>query len=273
MKYKTILTIAGSDSCGGAGIQADLKTITLLGGYGCSAITALTAQNTTGVRSIMGCSPEVLRDQLDMVMEDFEIDAAKSGMLYSNECVKTIADCLKRHPISNYVLDPVMISTSGSRLIEEDAIHTIQKELFPLAKLVTPNLPEAEALSGISISCEEDVRKAAKEIMKSGCGAVLIKGGHRSGEDLADVLFEKGEETPLVLWSKRVDTRNTHGTGCTLSAAIATYLGFGKELKESVRLAHDYLHAAIEAGKDYKQGKGHGPVKFDWMRGGMSCEL
>lgn len=261
MRYPTILTIAGSDSCGGAGIQADIKTISALGGYACSAITALTAQNTTGVRSVMGCTPIVLADQIDAVMEDMTVDAVKSGMLFSRELAEIVADRLKAHPVKHYVLDPVMVSTSGSRLIDEDAIETVRTLLFPLASMVTPNIPESEVLSGISVKTPEDMAKAAQIIIQTGCQSVLMKGGHLEGEESVDLLYTKESKAPLVLPSKKIGTRNTHGTGCTLSAAIATRLALGDNLADATQHAHTYLHNAIAEGKDIEQGHGHGPVK------------
>ncbi len=266
MRYSTILTIAGSDSCGGAGIQADIKTISALGGYACSAITAITAQNTQGVRSVQGCSPAVLGDQISAVMEDMRIDAVKSGMLFNKELVEVVAEQLKRHRPPHYVLDPVMVSTSGSRLIEEDAIAAVKSQLFPIATMVTPNIPEAEVLSGIGIKTPEDMVKAASAIMQTGCRSVLMKGGHLESQESVDLLFIKGESTPLVLPSKKIATKNTHGTGCTLSAAIATFLAHGEDLRSAVTQAHAYLHNAIELGKDIEQGKGHGPVMHSELR-------
>lgn len=261
MRYPTVLTIAGSDSCGGAGIQADIKAISAIGAYACSAITALTAQNTQGVRSVMGCSQEVLADQIDAVMEDMTVDAVKSGMLFSRELVETVADRLKKHLPKFYVLDPVMVSTSGSRLIEEDAIEAVRRQLFPLASMVTPNIPESEVLSGISVKTPEDMEKAAQIIMQTGCQSVLMKGGHLESNESVDLLYIRGEAQALVLPSKKIDTRNTHGTGCTLSASIAAYLALGNDIKQATTLAHAYLHNAIAEGKDMEQGKGHGPVK------------
>lgn len=257
-----MLTIAGSDSCGGAGIQADIKSISAIGAYACSAITALTAQNTTGVRSVMGCSPEVLADQIDAVMEDMTVDAVKSGMLFSRGLVEVVAARLRAHRPPHYVLDPVMVATSGSRLIEEDAIEAVRRLLFPLATMVTPNIPEAEVLSGLAIHTPEDMRLAAERIMQTGCGSVLMKGGHLETEESVDLLYVKGDTTPLALPSKKIATRNTHGTGCTLSASIAAFLALGHDLKTATSLAHAYLHNAIAEGKDVEQGKGHGPVKF-----------
>lgn len=261
MRYSTVLTIAGSDSCGGAGIQADIKTISALGGYACSAITALTAQNTQGVRSVQGCDAKVLGDQIDAVLEDLTIDALKSGMLFSKQLVEVVADRLQKHRLKNYVLDPVMISTSGSRLIEEDAIAAVKSLLFPIATMVTPNIPEAEVLSGLKIGTPEDMAKAANIIMQTGCQSVLMKGGHLETEESVDLLYIKGESDPLILPSKKIDTRNTHGTGCTLSAAIATFLAHGEDLKSATTKAHAYLHNAIAEGKDMEQGHGHGPVR------------
>lgn len=259
MRYTTILTIAGSDSCGGAGIQADLKTISAMGGYACSAITAITAQNTMGVRSIQGCDPIVLKDQIEAVFEDMTIDAVKSGMLYSKENVEVITACLTKYKPQHYVLDPVMISTSGSRLITEEAIDAIKTQLFPLASLVTPNIPEAEALTGLHIGSPDDMPKAANEILKTGCKAVLIKGGHLPGNETVDMLFEQGKDG-IGVRTPFVDTQNTHGTGCTLSSAIATRLALGDELRDAFVEARNYIIHTLYNGKDVKQGHGHGPV-------------
>ena len=259
-RYPTVLTIAGSDSCGGAGIQADIKTISALGAYACSAITAITAQNTTGVAGVMGCNSNVLRLQIEMVMDDMQIDAVKSGMLFSRSLVEVVAQVLLDHTPRFYILDPVMVSTSGSRLIEEDAIEAVKHNLFPLATLVTPNLPEASVLSGMKVETEDDMQPAAMKIMETGCGAVLMKGGHLKGNKSVDMLFIKGEEQPVEMESQLLSTQNTHGTGCSLSSAIATRLALGDSLVQATKNAHTYIHNAIAHGADVLQGKGHGPV-------------
>lgn len=253
---KTALSIAGSDSCGGAGIQADIKTMTMNGVYAMSAITALTAQNTTGVRDIMEASPEFLAEQLDAVFEDIYPDAVKIGMVSSAELIRTIAAKLKKYGAKNIVVDPVMVATSGARLIQEDAIATLTKELLPLATVTTPNVPEAEILSGMEINSSADMELAAKKISESfGC-AVLLKGGH-SINDANDLLYSDGQ----VKWfeGKRIDNPNTHGTGCTLSSAIASNLAKGYNLEVSVKRAKDYISGALAAMLDL--GKGRGPMK------------
>jgi hydroxymethylpyrimidine/phosphomethylpyrimidine kinase len=258
--YPTVLTIAGSDSSGGAGIHADIKTISSLGVYACSAITAITAQNTLGVRSVQGVYPSVLKDQIDAVFEDIKIDAVKTGMLYNKVCVEIINECLARFRPRFFVLDPVMVSTSGSKLINDDAIKSVKKLLFPLATVITPNIFEAEILAGIAIKSHENMEKAAAKLLKNGCNAVLIKGGHLpAGKESVDILFEKGK-SGFEICSPFIETKNTHGTGCTLSAAIASYFALGKNLRESLVLAKDYIVQALAAGKDSQMGKGHGPV-------------
>ena len=221
MKMKTALTIAGSDSSGGAGIQADIKTMTMNGVYAMSAITALTAQNTTGVRGILESTPEFLKQQIDAVFEDIYPDAVKIGMVASSELIRIIADSLRRYGAKNIVVDPVMVATSGSALMKTDAVQTLIEQLLPLATVVTPNIPEAQVLSGMEIQSREDMHTAAKKIGDSyGC-AVLLKGGH-SINDANDLLYANGKLT----WfdGKRIDNHNTHGTGCTLSSAIASNL-------------------------------------------------
>lgn len=252
---KKALTIAGSDSCGGAGIQADIKTMTMHGVYAMSAITALTAQNTTGVTGIMEVTPEFLKEQIDDVFNDIRPDAVKIGMVSSSELINATADRLKSYGAENIVADPVMIATSGSRLINEDAIATLKSDLLPIASIITPNIPEAEVLSGISIHNKNDMIKAAKIISEDyGC-AVLCKGGH-SLNDANDLLFADGK----YKWfnGKRVDNPNTHGTGCTLSSAIASNLAKGFDIESSVQRAKDYISGAVEDMLDL--GKGSGPL-------------
>ena len=255
MKMKTALTIAGSDCSGGAGIQADLKTMTMNGVYAMSAITALTAQNTTGVSSISESSPEFLARQIDMIFDDIRPDAVKIGMVSSSELIRVIAEKLKFYKAENIVVDPVMVATSGSRLMKTDAVETLVKELFPIAAVVTPNVVEAEVLSGMKINTREDMTAAAKKIGdENGC-AVLLKGGH-SVNDANDLLYADGEITWFT--GKRIDNPNTHGTGCTLSSAIASNLAKGYTLKESVKRAKDYISGALSRMLDL--GKGSGPM-------------
>ncbi len=250
------LTIAGSDSCGGAGIQADIKTMTVNRVYAMSAITALTAQNTTGVTDIMEVTPKFLAEQLDSIFTDIYPDAVKIGMVSSSALIETIADKLTQYHAKNIVVDPVMIASSGARLMSEDAISTLKNRLMPLATVITPNIPEAKVLSGIDIEIEADMEKAAEIICdKLGC-AVLIKGGHRLN-DANDLLFQKGKN-PVWFYGKRIDNPNTHGTGCTLSSAIASNLAKGRDLETSVRHAKNYISGALEAMLDL--GKGSGPM-------------
>ena len=252
---KTALTIAGSDSCGGAGIQADIKTMTMNGVYAMSAITALTAQNTTGVRAIQESTPEFLQQQLDAVFEDIFPDAVKIGMVSSGELIDVIAERLRYYKAKNVVVDPVMVATSGASLMKTDGVKKLVEELFPLAAIVTPNIPEAQVLSGVMIESKEDMVAAAEKIGDTyGC-AVLLKGGHRIN-DANDLLFADGE----VRWflGKRIDNPNTHGTGCTLSSAIAANLAKGFALPESVQRAKNYISGALAAQLDL--GSGQGPM-------------
>lgn len=251
----TALTIAGSDSCGGAGIQADIKTMTANGVYAMSAITALTAQNTTGVSDIYEVSPEFLEAQLTAIFEDIKPDAIKIGMVSSSELIKTIAVNLKKYNGKNIVLDPVMVATSGAKLISDDAIATLKEELIPLATVITPNIPEAEVLSEMTISNEEDMIKAAAYISEKYNCAVLCKGGH-SINDANDLLYSNG--TYHWFYGKRIDNPNTHGTGCTLSSAIASNLAKGRDLNESVEKVKAYISGALSAMLDL--GKGSGPM-------------
>ena len=252
---KTALTIAGSDSSGGAGIQADIKTMTVHGVYAMSAITALTAQNTTGVYGIMEVSPEFLAQQLDCIFTDIVPDAVKIGMISSKELMRTVAKKLKEYKAVHVVVDPVMVATSGSRLMKEEAARTIQEELFPLAELITPNIPEAEILTGKSIQSDRDMEEAAAELQKRWGCPVLCKGGHRI-QDANDLLYLQGR----ALWipGEKIANPNTHGTGCTLSSAIASNLALGIPLQEAVHRAKRYLTRALEA--QLNLGKGSGPV-------------
>ncbi|HML38676.1 MAG TPA: bifunctional hydroxymethylpyrimidine kinase/phosphomethylpyrimidine kinase [Bacillota bacterium] len=259
---RTALTIAGSDSSGGAGIQADIKTMTAFGVYAMSAVTALTAQNTTGVAGIMEVSPEFLGKQLDSVFTDIFPDAVKIGMVSSAGLIETIAERLKFYRAGNIVLDPVMISTSGSKLLRDDGMDALKNSLLRQAVLLTPNIPEASALSGVSINSEEDMIKAAEFISQEyGC-AVLCKGGH-SVNDANDLLYQNGGYR--WFFGKRIDNQNTHGTGCTLSSAIASGLAKGLDMETSIRLAKEYLSGALSAMLDL--GKGNGPLDHMWNTG------
>ena len=260
MKMKTALTIAGSDCSGGAGIQADIKTMTMNGVYAMSAITALTAQNTTGVRAIQELAPDFLKQQIDAVFEDIFPDSVKIGMVSSSELISVIADRLKYYKAKNIVVDPVMVATSGSALMKTDAVKTLIEELLPIATLVTPNIPEAEVLSGLSIENKEDMEKTAKVIGDAHNCAVLLKGGHNIN-DANDLLYANGE----CHWfeGKRIDNPNTHGTGCTLSSAIATNLAKGFTLTESVQRAKEYISSALSAQLDLGQGSGPMMHNFD----------
>ena len=255
MKMKTALTIAGSDCSGGAGIQADLKTMTMNGVYAMSAITALTAQNTTGVRAIQESTPDFLKQQIDAVFEDIYPDAVKIGMVASSELIRVIADRLKYYDAKNVVIDPVMVASAGSSLMKQNAVQTLITELLPISTLVTPNIPAAQVLSGMSIQNKEDMIAVAKQIGDSYHCAVLLKGGH-SINDANDLLYADGERHWFE--GKRIDNPNTHGTGCTLSTAIASNLAKGFTLTESIQRAKDYISGALAAMLDL--GKGSGPM-------------
>ncbi len=263
MKLKTALTIAGSDCSGGAGIQADLKTMTMNGVFAMSAVTALTAQNTTGVRAILESDPEFLRQQIDAVFEDIRPDAVKIGMVASSALIRVIGERLRYYGAGHVVVDPVMVATSGSALIETDAVKTLAAELLPLAELVTPNAPEAKVLSGMEIRGPRDMEAAARAIGES-CGcAVLLKGGH-SVNDANDLLWSGGK----TAWfeGRRIENPNTHGTGCTLSSAVAANLAKGFSLEESVSRAKEYVSGALSAMLDLGAGSGPMDHAFD-LRG------
>lgn len=256
---KTALTIAGSDSCGGAGIQADIKTMTCNGVYAMSAITVLTAQNTTGITGIMEVTPDFLKEQIKAVVTDIFPDAVKTGMVSSSALIKVIADSIKEYQLKNVVVDPVMVATSGAKLISDDAIETLKTELLPLATVITPNIPEAEVLFGSRILSSKDMEKAAMEINRKYKCAVLLKGGH-SVNDANDYLFD-GKDGMWVT-GKRIPNPNTHGTGCTLSSAIASGLAKGLSLQLAVKLSKEYISGALKAMLDL--GKGSGPMQHNW---------
>ena len=250
-----VLTIAGSDSGGGAGIQADLKTITALGGFGTSAITALTAQNTCGVSRVLPVEPDFVVEQIDVVMDDIGADAAKTGMLANCAVIEAVADCVRRRGVRPLVVDPVMVAESGARLLEEDAESAMRDLMLPLAEVVTPNLQEAEVLAGLRVEDVDSMKEAARRLHACGSRRVLVKGGHLPGEPV-DVLFD-GRDFREVR-RPRVDTPNRHGTGCTYSAAIATGLAYGLDVPAAVEWARDALQAGLEGA--LRVGRGSGPL-------------
>lgn len=256
------LTIAGSDSSGGAGIQADLKTFTALGVYGASVIAALTAQNTRGVNGVLVVPPEFIASQLDAVASDLNIAATKTGMLGEASAVAAVCDGFERHDLGAVVVDPVMVATSGDVLLARDAITLVKSRLIPMSTVITPNLGEAAKLLGTKAATTVgDMERQARDLLALGCGAVLLKGGHMGSENAVDILVQRvTPNEPVRLSSPRVATNNTHGTGCTLAAAIAANLAMGLGLVEAVRAAKEFLTAALESGRDLKIGVGSGPV-------------
>lgn len=255
-----VLTIAGSDSGGGAGIQADLKTCTALGVFGMSAITSITAQNTCGVAAVHDIPVEIVVKQIDMVVEDIGVDAAKTGMLSSAAIVEAVADRIAAHRIEKLVVDPVMVAKSGDALLHQSACESLKTRLVPLAQVITPNIPELEALTGVPPSDRRGIEEAAQRLLRLGCRHVLVKGGHLEGPDATDYLF--GEGADRTFSTPRIDTKNTHGTGCTFSAAIAAYLAKGYEIGDAVEHAKHYLTQAIR--NSLALGHGHGPLNHFW---------
>ncbi|MEM5809256.1 MAG: bifunctional hydroxymethylpyrimidine kinase/phosphomethylpyrimidine kinase [Candidatus Aenigmatarchaeota archaeon] len=254
------LTVAGSDSSGGAGIQADLKTFTVLGVYGMSAITSITVQNTLGVYGVVDIPPEVVYEQIKVVVEDIGVDACKTGMLSNEEIIKAVARAIKDTKIEKLVVDPVMRAKSGDPLLKQSARETLIREILPLALLVTPNIPEAEELCGFEIKSLEDMERACKKILSYGPSAVVVKGGHMEGEESVDVLYDG--QSFEYLRGRFIKTKNTHGTGCTFSSAITAHLAKGHSLKEAVMMAKEYIQKAIE--NSLPLGKGHGPLNHMW---------
>ena len=252
----TILIIAGSDSSGGAGIQADLKTVTSLGSYGMTAITAVTIQNTTGVKSVVSIDPKKIYEQIVFTSEDIKPDAIKIGMLHSTEVIKKVLKALEKIKVKKIILDPVMIAKGGARLIDEKAIKILKKELIKKVDLITPNIPEAEVLTEMKINTVEDMILAANKLIVLGAKNVLIKGGHLNKKKLFDIFLSKKDFK--IFESKKFITKNTHGTGCTLSSAITTFYSCGKSIKKSCELAIKYVNSAIKSNP--KLGKGHGPI-------------
>ena len=265
-QYCKVLTIAGSDSGGGAGIQADLKTFSAIGCYGMSVITALTAQNTQGVKAIHAVPPAFALEQIESVLSDIGADAIKIGMLYSAELIEAVAQGLKKHGAQKIVLDPVMVAQSGDKLLQNDAIEAIKENLMPLADVVTPNIPEASVLTGRRLNRRKDIEKAAETLAKHGSRSILIKGGHGDESKSTDLLFLARQNRFVSLEAERIETRNNHGTGCTLSSAIASYMAKGSDIEEAVRQAKTFMNQSIAAGAAYKIGHGHGPVHhfFQW---------
>lgn len=263
LRYPRVLSIAGSDSGGGAGIQADLKTFSALGCFGMTAITALTAQNTVGVRAIHAVPLEMLHAQIDAVIDDIGVDAAKVGMLHSAATVQAVAAAIDRHRLQRVVLDPVMVATSGATLIDREAIEVLVAQMFPRAALVTPNLDEAALLVGRPLVTEADLEAAARELITRGARAVLLKGGHLAGDMVSDLLLARDAE-PVWLRGPRIPSANTHGTGCTLSSAIAAHLAQGASLPDAVRRARDYVRGALHAGAPVRTGAGSGPLNHAW---------
>ena len=253
---RTALTIAGSDSSGGAGIQADLKTFAAHGLFGTSAITAITAQNTQGVTDVAAVSPAMVRAQISAVAVDIPPDATKIGMLATSAIVAAVADAIREHRLPNVVLDTVMIAKSRAQLLDADAIGALRTQLVPLANVITPNVPEAEALTGLTIASVDDLRLAARRLVEMGARAALVKGGHLSGPAI-DVLWDGRAMTELT--AERVESRHTHGTGCTLSSAIAAQLALGRSLEDACRAAKAYVTLAIQQAPGL--GRGHGPLQ------------
>lgn len=265
-RYARVLSIAGSDSGGGAGIQADLKTCAALGCYGMTAITAITVQNTLGVTGIHGIPLDTVRGQIDAVVQDIGVDVVKIGMLATPDVVSVVADAIRRHQIRSVVLDPVMVATSGDRLIVPETAQALVQELFPLATVITPNLDEAALLLGRDIDGIAALDAAVADLLAMGAPAVLLKGGHLSGDLVMDVLGRQGQQAGdyLRLQSQRIVTHNGHGTGCTLSSAIASFLAQGLALEAAVTEARRYILGAIEAGAEVYTGQGHGPLNHGY---------
>lgn len=263
--YPRVLTIAGSDSGGGAGIQADIKAISATGSYAASAITAVTVQNTCGVEDVHPIPVPIISAQISSVLSDIGADAIKIGMLHSAEVVRTVREAIDTFNVKNVVVDTVMVSTSGHRLIEESAVETLKTILVPRARVITPNIPEAEILVGEKIFGQSDLSKIAKKLSCNGTVSVLMKAGHLTDDCLVDVFYNAENDTFIELKSKRLYTKNTHGTGCTLSSAFASYLAQGYSLDDAATLAKDYINKALISGADYNIGCGHGPVNHFFM--------
>lgn len=258
-KYPSALTIAGFDGSGGAGIQADIKTFSALGCYATSVLTALPVQNTTGVKNIFSIPYQAVSEQIDSIFEDIFPDAVKIGMVHTPELVETIVSGLQKYPKTPLVFDPVMVATSGHKLIEDETIKTIVEKLFPLADVITPNMDEAAVLAKMKVESLDDMKKAGEKIMNLGCKSVLMKGGHLKTDKITTLYFAEDGQVHSYEFEK-FSTNNTHGSGCTLSSAIASYLARGENLLEAVKLGQEFAHNAINYGKDVKTGEGNGPL-------------
>lgn len=258
--YPRVLTIAGSDSGGGAGIQADIKAISATGGFAASAITAVTVQNTLGVESVFPVPTEIVSAQISSVLSDIGADAVKIGMLHSAEVILAVREKLDEFSFTNVVLDPVMVSTSGHKLIVEEAVQTLASALVPRARVITPNVPEAEILAGVRICSQQELPDVARRLSCGGTVSVLMKAGHLSDDELVDIFYNAETDSILELRSARLDTPNTHGTGCTLSSAFASYLAQGYSLDDAAMAAKKYITSALASGAQYEIGNGHGPV-------------
>jgi len=258
--YKRVLAIAGSDSGGGAGIQADIKTISACGCYAMSSITAITVQNTIGVSGVYPVPLEAVSGQISSVLDDIGADAVKIGMLHSAEVIETVKDTLEKYKIKNIVLDPVMVATSGDKLLQDEAIETLKNYLLPVVQIITPNIAEAEILLGKKIYSQKELPQMAKELSLNRSVSVLLKAGHLPDNKLIDIFYNAENDQTIALKTKKINTKNVHGTGCTLSSAIASFLAHGLPLNDAVREAKDYIDRAIASGAEYVLGKGHGPV-------------
>nr|WP_321378496.1 bifunctional hydroxymethylpyrimidine kinase/phosphomethylpyrimidine kinase [uncultured Bacteroides sp.] len=259
-QYKRVLTIAGSDPSGGAGIQADIKTISACGCYAMSAITAIVDENTFEVKGVHPIPASFVRGQIESVLSDIGADAVKIGMLHSSELILAVKEALAPYNIRNIVLDPVMVATAGDDLLKQEAVRILQHELIPLTRIITPNIPEAEVLSGQKIESKEDMLAVIKSLSCNNKVSVLLKAGHLSDNELTDIFYNAETGEALELKASRIASRNTHGTGCTLSSAVASFLAHGFSLDDSVRKAKEYMNQAILHGAGYEIGKGHGPV-------------
>lgn len=259
-QYKRALTIAGSDPSGGAGIQADLKTFSACGCYGMTVITAVVDENTIGVTDVHPIPVPFVSGQIKSVLDDIGADAIKIGMLHSSELIRAVKDTLSEYTVGNIVLDPVMVATSGDKLLQDEAIETLRNELIPYVRVITPNIPEAEILIGQKITSQDDLPLIIKDLSFNRSVSVLLKAGHLTEDELVDVFYNAETDEVIELRSKRIQTRNTHGTGCTFSSAIAAFLAHGLSLNDAVRKAKEYMTKAITIGAEYEIGKGHGPV-------------
>lgn len=260
MNHKRVLSIAGSDPSGGAGIQADLKTISACGCFATTAITAIVDENTVGVYGVHPIPIEFVKGQIKSVLDDIGADAIKIGMLHSSELIRAVWESIEPYGIRNVVLDPVMVATSGDKLLQDEAIETLRNELIPRTRIITPNIPEAEILLGRKISSQSDLPQCARDLSFGGKVSVLLKAGHLDVNTLIDILYNAESDELLELPSQRVQTRNTHGTGCTFSSAVASFLAYNIPLNEAVHRAKEYINNAILHGASYQIGKGHGPV-------------